>query len=535
MPQGSTRKKALYALILLAALGQAVLLPWLAWKEAQRQAFDAEAELALAFARDVRYRADQIVRQVDNGIALLVRSGYPPCSDQARALMREVDLTSTHLQAIGYSRDGVMVCSSLGDAAIELGSNSFVTGKGTRLFLNVPVGSRTGSALMAVERQGFTALVHRSLPLDTWTAVSGVSVAVMQLDRPRDGRPIVSRGHVDPAWVARLGHRRETAFADDRYVVAIVRSPLVPSVAVAALPLSRIAARAESIAIRLVPAGLAAGIAVAVAIMAFARRQMSVAAALRHGLAHHAFILAYQPIVDLRTGRCIGAEALLRMRRDSGELIGPDLFIPIAEQTGLITRMTERVFELVEQDAGHFLARHPDFHIALNISAADLRSASLLPSIDRLLQRTGARPANLIVEITERGFVDPATARRALAALRERGIAIAIDDFGTGYSSLSYLESLDVDLLKIDRSFIETIGTGAPTSQVVGHIIAMARTIGLRMIAEGIETREQAEFVRRQGVEYAQGWLFGKPVEFRTIEQLCAIEAARPPGEMSDE
>ena len=508
-----------------------MLLPWLAWNEAQRQALAAEAELALAFARDVRYRADQIVRQVDDGIARLARSGYPPCSGPARALMREIDLTSTHLQAIGYSRDGVMICSSLGDAPIDLGDNSFLTGKGTRLFLNVPAGRRTGGALMAVEQHGYTALVHRSLPLDTWTAVSGVAVAVIQLDRPKDGRPIVSRGHVNPAWVARLGQRRETAFADGPYLVAIVRSPLVPSAAIAALPLSRVEERAGSIAIRLVPAGLVLGLAVGAGIMAFARQQMSVAAALRHGLAHHEFFLVYQPIVDLRTNRCTGAEALLRMRRGTGELIGPDLFIPIAEQTGLITRLTERVFELVEKDAGRFLAQHPAFHIALNISAADLRSASLLPSIDRLLERTGARPSNLIVEITERGFIDLAIAQRALAALRERGIDIAIDDFGTGYSSLSYLESLDVDLLKIDRSFIETIGTGAPTSQVVGHIIAMARTIGLRMIAEGIETEEQAAFVRQHGVEYAQGWLFGKPVEFSAIERIVAAQ----PGMPSDE
>jgi sensor c-di-GMP phosphodiesterase-like protein len=122
-----------------------------------------------------------------------------------------------------------------------------------------------------------------------------------------------------------------------------------------------------------------------------------------------------------------------------------------------------------------------------------------------------------VIEITERGFLDVDSARRVIAALRTRGHEVAVDDFGTGYSSLSYVESLDLDFLKIDRSFVEAIGTKGPTSQVVGHIIAMARSMGLRMIAEGVERPEQADFLKAQDVQYAQGWLFGKPMPFDEV------------------
>lgn len=522
------RKNVIYVIVTLLAFAATTFLPWLAFQEAQRQALAAESKLALAYARAVRYRADELGRQAESVINRVAQLGYVPCSNEARALLYEIDLTSTYLQAIGYVRNGMLVCSSLGDLPTPLGSTFFRTSNGARLYLDVPLGHQTRSALIAIEQNGIAVIAHRDLPLDTWMEKSGVSVAVIHLERPKSARPAIARGHIDSNWAGRLGSRGETTFVDRGYLVAIVRSVRIPSVAIAALPLSDVHAQTNQIAARLVPAGFVTGLVVASMLLLLTRRQLSVASALRYALRNNEFFLLYQPLIDLSTGRYVGVEALLRMRRGTGELIGPDLFIPIAEETGLITRLTERVIQLIEQDTGNFLALHPDFHISINISADDLQSDKLLYAIDRFFERTGATPSNLIVEITERGFIDLALARPALAALRARGILVAVDDFGTGYSSLSYLESLDLDLLKIDRSFIQTIGTGAPTSQVVGHIIAMAKTIGLRMIAEGIETQEQAAFVAEQGVEYAQGWLFGRPTTFDKIEEAFVAQSGAP-------
>jgi sensor c-di-GMP phosphodiesterase-like protein len=203
--------------------------------------------------------------------------------------------------------------------------------------------------------------------------------------------------------------------------------------------------------------------------------------------------------------------------RSTGELIGPDLFIPLAEQTGVITRLTERVFTLVERDTRHFLSMHPDFHVAVNLSAMDLHSDAILGVIDALLARGSAKASNLVVEITERGMLDVEAARPIVEALRARGIVIAIDDFGTGYAGLSYLGSLSVDVLKIDRSFIEAIGTAAPTNEVVDHIITMASAMGLTMVAEGVETTAQADYLHARGVQLTQGWLYGKPQRFEEV------------------
>jgi sensor c-di-GMP phosphodiesterase-like protein len=258
------------------------------------------------------------------------------------------------------------------------------------------------------------------------------------------------------------------------------------------------------------------------------RSQMSIDTALRQGLRRDEFYLLYQPIVDLASGAMVGAEALLRWRRPTGEEVSPDLFIPVAERSGLIHELTDRVMHLVARDTAGYLARHPHFHIAINLSAGDMQSTAIVGKLERLIEHCGAQPSNFILEITERSFLDLDAARPVLQELRARAIEVAIDDFGTGYSSLSYLESLDIDYLKIDRSFIEAIGTGAPTSQVVGHIIEMARTMRLRMIAEGIESVAQAEFLRSRHVQFAQGWSFGKPMPFADVLQHRVARSVAP-------
>ena len=519
------RRRLLTAVMGLIALCALIALPWAGWAEAERQAYDGAAEVATGYARDILYRTDKTTAQSRDALTRLRDAALAPCSPAEMRLMGEIDLSSSYIQAVGRVAGGAVQCSSINGAEIDLGKDVYLTPRGVKLFLDVSIRGQDASSILALQQDDFFAIVHRQLPLDTWTASRDVALGVFQIDRPLTHGPEIARGKVSRTWLNHLGKRSETTFIEGDHLIAVVRSAQFRIAAVASMPLTDLVARRDAIAVRLVPAGIVLGVLAALAILSFGRRQASLATALRGALRNRELFVDYQPIVALASGRCIGVEALLRWRRPTGELIAPDLFIPAAEQAGLITSITERMLQLVQHDTGAWLAAHPDFHVAVNLSPADIESPTLVAWLDRFMRETGARPASLTLEITERGLVDIAAARDVMRQLHARGYEIAIDDFGTGYSSLSYLESLELDILKIDRAFVEAIGTRAPTSQVVNHIIAMARAMGMRMVAEGVERQSQADYLQAHQVQYAQGWLFGRPGSFDAIVARMDSEA----------
>ncbi len=523
------KKTAVVLLTLLVAIAAIGLPIWLAIAESQRQAFKAESAHALGYARDVVMRVNETGRQVRTAAARLDVHADAPCAGASIDDMREIDLGSTYIQAVGYIEGDRMLCSSIvGTASVlDLGPPDYTGAEGDVVRKDVRFPFAPDQTFLVLQFGRFAGILHSQLAIDTAKSEPDVALAVMSFDFPE---PISARGAIDPAWLKRLGNDPEAVFVDAGQLVAVVRSRDYRLAGIAAVPLRYLEGRSQDAAGRLVPAGVAAGLALALAILYLGRQQMALPYAVKSALRRKEFFLEYQPVVELRSGRWIGVEALVRWRRPTGEIVMPDLFIPIAEQNGMIARLTGQVLELVCRDTGFYLEAHPGFHIGINVAAADFHSPGFVDSLQRTLDHMGAPPSSIILEVTERGLLDPVVARETSGALRRHGFQIAIDDFGTGYSSLSYLESLELDYLKIDRSFIEAIGTGAPTSQVVGHIIRMARDLGLRMIAEGVESQAQADYLLRQGVQYAQGWLFGRPMSFAGIMREMEERAREEPA-----
>jgi len=245
-------------------------------------------------------------------------------------------------------------------------------------------------------------------------------------------------------------------------------------------------------------------------------------------LEHNEFELYLQPQVELASGRIIGAEALLRWHHPELGMVGPDRFIPIAEESGLILPLGDWVL----QRASRLLAswRTPELahlRLAVNLSARQCHGAGLLPMLDRLLAAHGIDPALLELEITESAAMqDPERSRALLVELRSRGIKVAIDDFGTGYSSLSYLKLFEIDRIKIDRGFVKDIESDPDDAVIVAATIALAHSLGLGVVAEGVETLAQRDFLSAKQCDEAQGYLYARPMPVAQFEAMVRSESA---------
>ena len=241
--------------------------------------------------------------------------------------------------------------------------------------------------------------------------------------------------------------------------------------------------------------------------------RLSTETSLRRALERGEFAMHYQPLVTLTDGRLDGAEALLRWPQLDQRLVSPDEFIPIAEDTGLIVPLGEWVLLEACAQAQAWQALRPGLRIAVNLSARQFRQKNLISMIEQVLGETGLAPGLLELELTEGMLMhNVEEAALTLVQLHEMGVGLAIDDFGTGYSSLSYLKRFPIHTIKIDRSFVCDISTDPDDAAIVTAIVAMARSLDLNVIAEGVETEEQATFLRSLACHQAQGYHFGRPM-----------------------
>lgn len=334
--------KSAATVVTLGAAVLAVIMPVvLALHLADRQARESEMKLVTGYARDVLHRSENTASQAEAAINALAATHSPdPCSNSNLALMRSLNLSSTYLQAIGYVQNDSLLCSSQGRDAVPVGPVDWTTPNGVNIRLNVKFPFDPGTGYLIIEgRNGYAAIVNKDLPLDATTNEPDVSLAGFA---PNNGRLLATRGYIDPQSV---GNAIGRTFIARGHVVAVVRSSRYVVGAIAALPVSYMASQSRATARVLIPAGLIAGLVLALAAVYLGRLQTAMPVVIRAAIRRGEFRMHYQPIVDLHTHAWVGAEALIRWQRPGGEMVRPDLFIPVAEDAGMIQRITRHVLE----------------------------------------------------------------------------------------------------------------------------------------------------------------------------------------------
>ncbi|MCG6573500.1 GGDEF and EAL domain-containing protein [Pseudomonas sp. AF32] len=261
-----------------------------------------------------------------------------------------------------------------------------------------------------------------------------------------------------------------------------------------------------------------------------ARQQQTIESGLRLALQRKEFVLHYQPKLDLRSGKVVGVEALVRWDRPGHGMVYPSDFIPVAEDSGLIVPLSQWVLQEACQQARSWQSQGMrPLYLSVNISAIDFRQRGFVEGIARTLKETGLDPTQLELEITESVLMQNIdTTVAVLRAIKQLGIRLAIDDFGTGYSSLSYLQKFPVDVLKIDQSFVGDLSIDSNDAKLVSTIISLGKSLNLHIIAEGVETLEQLEFLKLHQCEEAQGYYFSKAVEPQAFVQWMTEWEQRP-------
>lgn len=290
---------------------------------------------------------------------------------------------------------------------------------------------------------------------------------------------------------------RQYTAKSDKYPFSIsLFGPSASTLALAALP-------------RHIPLALIIGLLVAYLAYLITANRMSLSYYIGHAITHREFRVYCQPIINSDTGRCMGVETLLRWKNKRQGWISPDVFIPLAEQHDLIIVLTRYLMTTVVENLSLFPPQ-PSFYISINVAAEHFNTASITDDIRRIWLPANPKPS-LMLELTERTALSEIQ-HEQIETLKEMGILLAIDDFGTGHSSLSYLKNLSPEVLKIDQSFTAAIGTDAVNATVTDTIITLAQRLKIKLVAEGVETKEQADYLRSRNVNALQGYYFAKPM-----------------------
>jgi len=500
--------------------------------------------LALSFQYFVEYRIEQQGRdEVENsarrGIALaearigraiaglgeLGRRGIAGCSAAEREALGAMAFEIMPVKELAVvDGNGAVLCTSHG---LDMGeqhvaSRSMVRSAAGILLEIVTVGERR-SRMVRVRRtsrdgNGVAALIPAELLLAQVVLDGGSQRAHAVMVAP-DGTTIVETGRKAPGGEGDTDRIVATRKSDD-YGLAVTSS-----MSRAGLATSRADMRASAIL-----AGVGASVLI-VPLVAFGwrRRRENPIADLRRALQADEFMPYYQPILDISNGRLEGAEVLIRWRRPDGSIVPPAQFIPLLESSGLIFEATRALMRRVCREAGPAIGRRSRCKVSFNLTARHFADDALVTEIRDIFAGSPISLSQVVLEVTERQPLENLTAARTvIAGLQELGVRVAIDDVGAGHGGLSYLLKLGVDVIKIDKLFVDAIGSERHSAAIINSLVELARTMRMEVVAEGVESFEQVEYLRDQGIHLAQGYVFAPPLPGTSFLQL--LEAADPVG-----
>ncbi|QMI04360.1 EAL domain-containing protein [Citrobacter sp. RHB25-C09] len=459
-----------------------------------------------SYSLRVSERTTRVVEQAKFALQQIEAVKSLPCSREHLLAMRRISYSYRYVQEVVYLENNIPRCSSLeqNSSTGQLPPPMRITNDGYRAWYTAQNDLGIKRYMAALGTEHYIVMIDPAsfidvVPFGSWP----IDVAIIGTTHNN----VIASSRALAPNVLQFSQETTPRHLESHGIIYEIRPFPDMGISIVSwsstLPLEKIWYRQAFI---WVPFGIIIGLLAAAFILRILRRLQSPHHRLQDAINNREIKVHYQPIISLTTGKIVGAEALARWPQTDGSYLSPEIFITLAAQTGLTEPLTRLIVETVFEDMAKWLRQFPEQHISINVESADLLSDKFPLLLNKLLNRHQIPPQQIALELTEREFADPATSSPIIARYRQAGHAIYIDDFGTGYSSLSYLQNLDVDILKIDKSFVDAL----EFKNVTPHIIEMAKTLKLEMVAEGIETADQENWLRQHGVQYGQGWLYSK-------------------------
>jgi len=498
---GRRRKTLLFALVALAGLLPPAAFVAVSWFQTVEQ---INAQLS-RYASSVADRADEIFGNAESTLAGMSQTLAPSCTDATYQALRRTVFVSLYFQEATLVVNGAVVCSSAGTKPqpIAYPENLIIPDSGIHISPPVSLASERMVSIVIHYRAAGNAMFGLHLnPLLLGEAVRKYATedqVTLAVERS-DGTVLAQFG---------LGGERPLNQMQGNRVV--LQSKRYPIRVVAIGSPAWLLHNWQQNALIFGSLGLLTSALLFLLLLYVGRHQFSTGASVQDALAEGQFHVYYQPMMDTATGACVGAESLLRWHHPQLGTIMPDVFIAAAEESGFIVKLTKWLMGRIVTDMAELLKDNPHFQISLNLSPQHFADPRLLADIKSIFGRRVA-PEQIVFEVTEHQLImnDDNQALEVLQNIRALGTPIAIDDFGSGYSSLKYLNQFPFDYLKIDKAFIDAIGTESITAGLVDTIVQMANQLKLKTVAEGVETPAQLAYLRQLKVDFVQGWLFSK-------------------------